>query len=366
MNMVNGAGVVYTVMVLGIVAAGISVAAVFWRFISTRREARVDHIRARMLQLMRDFLEDKVERRTVIKEMHQNRNIALQMLVGMATELPTPQRERLHVFFDHFRFEQQQAEVLRSRSWLKRTHAASELGLSGERTATPELTAALKDPTFDVRLAAAQSLAQMRVPESVIAITQALTEKPDWPTLRAAEILNLMGPSAIEPVLKFLGEQRREILQQKTAEPAVLIAVRVIGLLRAMGGLPIVRELLSHPDPELRLMSARSLGQLGDLKSGAPLAEALNDPVWEVRCIAAQALGRLADVTAIPALARCLGDPEWWVRFNAADALSQMDGPGVKALKAQFAGRTDGLAHDVSRQILQEHGIVSFEEVATP
>jgi HEAT repeat protein len=351
--------VAYATAALAIATFGLGGLAILMRVISAKREARIDRIRSHMLETLKRFLEGKTGQEDVLREMRKHRRVAIEMLIGVATELPTAERERLHVFFRQLEFNEREHAVLHGSSWLRRARAASELGLAGHRDSIPELVDALNDPKLDVRLAAAHSLAQIRAPEAVVQILHALTRESHWPVQRAAEILYEMGTVAVEPLLGFLNEHRK-------SAPPVLVAVRALGLLQAVGGVPLMVQFLKDIDPELRLMAARSLGQMGDTQAArAPLLHALNDPVWEVRCMAAQALGRLKDDHAVLALRDRLGDGAWWVRFNAAEALHQIGAPGIDAMRKTVDEESEGLAHDICCEVLQEHGAMRLAEAVS-
>ncbi len=343
--------IAYAALALTISAVGLSFSAVMMRLINSRREARTDQIRSHMLQVLKRFLEGKVGQEDAAREMRKNRKLAIEMLIGVATELPTAERERLHVFFRTLEFDEREEAVLFNRNWLRRARAASELGLAGHRDSIPELLAALDDPTLDVRLAAAHSLAQIKAPEAVVPILHSLTLHPHWPVQRAAEILYEMGPCAIDPLVTFLDSH-------KYAEPPVLVAVRALGMLKGVKGAALAVEFLRHPDSELRRTAACALGQIGDVAlARTPLIEALSDPVWEVRCMAAQALGRLGDVAAVRPLAHALGDAAWWVRFNAAESLYQLGEAGIQAMRQARLQQPEGLVRDICSEVLEEHGL---------
>jgi HEAT repeat protein len=70
------------------------------------------------------------------------------------------------------------------------------------------------------------------------------------------------------------------------------------------------------------------------------------------------ALGRLGATREIPLLLQGLSDSQWWVRHNAAEALHEIGEPGIKALKDSMEGHVDGYGRDVSREVLQQHGIL--------
>src|SRR4029077_17219773 len=119
----------------------------------------------------------------------------------------------------------------------------------------------------------------------------------------AADILVEFGDAGIEPLLAFLRAHDAD-----TDGPAAAGGVTVLGMCRATAGVPMLIEMLAHPEPELRVNAARALGLIGSPLAVGALCERTRDPVWQVRNAAAQALGRIGDANAIPSLAGRLVD----------------------------------------------------------
>lgn len=86
---------------------------------------------------------------------------------------------------------------------------------------------------------------------------------------------------------------------------------------------PSLLTTLRHGRPELRLLAARSLGQLGDARAVDPLVRALKDHDECVRQQIIQALAGFDDPGVVPALMRALNDPSPLVRATAAEMLAQ-------------------------------------------
>ncbi|HXG27379.1 MAG TPA: HEAT repeat domain-containing protein [Nevskiales bacterium] len=349
--------IAYAIIVLTMAVIVLAAFAVFNRHLSDLREARVQRLRRRMQRYLQDFLADQIEARAVVPELGTDTDIALSVLIDTASRLPRPARMKLRVFFDHFQFVQSEITALQSRRWALRVRAASRLGYMSHDLAVPALVLALNDEMLDVRLAAAHALAQLGAVHTVRAILGALALPAAWPLQRAAEILYEMGDELTSPLLEFLDQK-----DPQKPDAAMVVAVRVLGMLRASRAVPRLSGFLGSPDLELRLSSAKALGQMGDTQVVPALVAALEDPAWEVRSAAAQALGRLGGRGAIPALVKALADPAWWVRFNAAESLYQAGDEGRAGLKAAVGGHSDGFARDISRQVLEEHGAIPVQK----
>jgi hypothetical protein len=157
-----------------------------------------------------------------------------------------------------------------------------------------------------------------------------------------------MGPVAIGPLLEFLKGDA-------PPEAEACVAITVLGMHRHALAATAVADCLGHPSLEVRVCSAKALGRMNNKTVVPALCDALGDEAWEVRSAAAVALGLLQDARCVPFLGRRLADAAWWVRFNAAEALYRLDADGRAALEAAVAGASDRFAHDISRQVLEEH-----------
>jgi HEAT repeat protein len=346
------------VIILTLAVIVLSVFAVLSRYLSDLRERRIRQIRERMQGRLDEFLADSADAKAIIHELSRDPDIALGVLIGAASKLSCDARMPLRVLFEQFQFPQKATAGLRARRWATRVRAATQLGYMSHDDAIPELVKALEDDILDVRLAAAHALAQLGAVQAVRPILRSLALPAAWPLQRCAEILYGMGAKAIDPLLDFLKDQ-----DPQDQNPAVVAAVRVLGMLRARRAAPQVSDFLRSTNPELRLNSAKALGQMGDPQVVSALCTSLDDPVWEVRSAAAQALGHLGNPSAMPSLEKLLADSAWWARFNAAESLFQLGQPGQNVLKQAMAGHPDTFARDISRQILEEHGVIPMQEV---
>jgi HEAT repeat protein len=251
---------------------------------------------------------------------------------------------------------QKELTALADRSWAIRLQAATRLGYLGSQEPIESLVAALQDEMLDVRMAAAHSLARLQAAEAVVPILQELSLPARWPLRRVAECLAEMGAAAVAPLLIYLDSP-------DITDAGRAAAIRALGILKAEETGPVLLRHLGHADPEIRIQSAKALGELGAAEAVAALLSAMDDEVWEVRSAAAQALGRLGDIKVIPRLIKGLSDSAWWVRFNSADGLYRLGSKGVEALRSMF-GSEDQFACEISRQVLEEHGLFVAEQGA--
>ncbi|CAE6828988.1 HEAT repeat domain-containing protein [Paraburkholderia domus] len=200
-----------------------------------------------------------------------------------------------------------------------RTQAAEVLG-AWERADTVEaLCEALADSAEDVRDAAAQSLSNLKAPESGPLLAP-WTAHCDAFVRQAAlrGLRELRYEGALEPALAAL----------VASEDVVrLEAVSVLGWLkseRALGPLTAI----AARDPNAAVRRA-AIGALGIGVAAADetidvLLSALRDAAWQVREEAAATLGKLRVPGARNALVSALDDDYWQVRLQAVRALGKL------------------------------------------
>jgi len=317
----------------------------------TDRHARHDaEFHARAEPVVRSYLKGLGRFEDAVAMLRDNPSDALKLLVEISEELGTHGSERLHALFAAFPFVAQELAGLKSRNREVRLRSAQLLGYLGDEEAVPGLLEALQDESLAVRLEAARSLAWLGRKETVEPIVRALDVPGEMPQRRVAEVLVEFGPVIRDPLLA--------LLQDPSLPESVLnILVRVSGLRKITEAAPRLVELLQHSSVDVRLNSVRALVALGDHEAIPALVRLAADPAWEVRNGVMHALGDLRAADQVPLLAERLADRAWWVRLSAANALYKIGGEGLAALQAAAAYHADRFAHDISRQVLQEHGI---------
>jgi HEAT repeat protein len=236
---------------------------------------------------------------------------------------------------------------LSDRRWSRRVEGAEHLGWMMSRRPLPQLIALMKDPVPEVRIRAAKALGAIGGLEAVESLLGALRDTNRWSALRIADILSGLGQAAVEPLLREFAH---------LPPPARVPAIDILGRLRSHLAVPLLRALLTDPEPNARARAAHSLGLIGDPRVTDDLVTALQDEAWPVRAMAAKGLGLVPGTGGIAALQRALGDREWWVRSNAAEALRAKGPPGHQALISMLDG-TDAYAAQKAAWMLQEAGV---------
>ena len=205
------------------------------------------------------------------------------------------------------------------------------------------------------------ALGQMRCPESIPALAEALKDAGDQLTVDLIHGLGQVGtPRAAEAILERLARRPVQCMPQMLqsallscyrADPEALFArvldaddamrpilARVLADVAhpAMSGDPLA--LVADPVAEVRASAARLLAVIRPRYALLPLTRLAVDKEWFVRLRAVVALGVLGERGGIPALIRALCDTNRLVRLRAAASLVQFNGEEAQVL--QLATRT--------------------------
>jgi HEAT repeat protein len=249
--------------------------------------------------------------------------LAIDALVTWSARVPGERWRQLAIALEQHWW----ARIVRTNSgsarWWKRLECARFLSVAAMPRDAPRLVRLIHDPHPAVHVAAVASLERVENASLTLAALERLPRLP--PTVQAyyAAMLRRSRPVVIEHLQKRL---------LRTDDPALARLAEFAGRL----GEPALRErltaLASHPDPEVRVQSARALGSFPHRESVTALTQLVKDSAWPVRAQAARSLGMIADVTTLPLVRAALRDPIWWVRLRAALALVRFAGAGRKVL----------------------------------
>ncbi|HYO73925.1 MAG TPA: HEAT repeat domain-containing protein [Archangium sp.] len=147
-----------------------------------------------------------------------------------------------------------------------------------------------------------------------------------------------------------------------TAEEQCKAIVDLEGM-RAREALPVLLELVSSPDSDVRASVAFALGTLGACESVAPaLLSFLEDPEVMVRVDAIQSLEELRCAECVPHLMRLLSaDPDGLVRLQAAETLGVLkDRAALPSLTAALRDPDEGVRSYAAEALgqLGERGVM--------
>lgn len=228
-----------------------------------------------------------------------------------------------------------------SRQDWRRSKAVRELGQCGGDAARAVLLAATRDRSPGVRRGAREGLLCDRRPASVKAAIQAYLDDAREGVAFKRAFYSQLAATAADELRDLLGSGSLSPGEEK-------LALEAMGDARNADVLPMARERLTAPDPEIRATAARVVGKLGDQVSAPALERLLSDGEWYVRAAAAKAFASLVqEAGAQRLLAALLEDDVWWVRANAAHALAQHGEDGLDTLLAAIDGQ-DNYSRDAA------------------
>jgi HEAT repeat protein len=199
-----------------------------------------------------------------------------------------------------------------------RLSAAEALANLESEQAIPALLQALEHQDFEVRKRAVKALGGLRSEQAVPALLKGLKDQDSMVRRTAVEALGkLKSEQAVPALLKGLKDQNSQVR---------LSAVEALGRLRSEQAIPALLNALEEQDFQVRLSAAEALGNLKSEQAIPALLKALEHQThFEVRGKAAEALGKLKSKQAIPALLKALEAQDPMVVWEAARTLEDLN-----------------------------------------
>lgn len=186
---------------------------------------------------------------------------------------------------------------------------------------------------------------------AVVAILDSLRDRPaeSLPGLLIRVILEPAHAvsnrlAALEIFVRGLDPSAQGRLLELAADlddgPVLATVLRQLGARPKLASLPLLRNKLHAPAPEVRAAALDSIAELQDHDAAKFVLELLQDPETRVRQAAATAAGRLAISDSVEPLLLLATDPDPIVRRECINALHRLREPRV--LPFALAGLQDG------------------------
>jgi HEAT repeat protein len=209
------------------------------------------------------------------------------------------------------------------------------------KDAVPDLSKMLKDPSWRVRVKAANALFRIdrQQAKTVVPILcEGVKQGSSTERMQVIQLLGQIGPDAKDACLTLL-----EVLNDPDFNVRNTASFSIIQIGDA--AVPPLRDALGNKDATTRQLAAETLGRMGSRAKDAlaALKERLKDDDGLTRVRAAQALwfiDRQADV-AVPALGEAMKDKDLTVRRAASLALFQLQPRPKEALPIFTAAMKD-------------------------
>jgi HEAT repeat protein len=206
-----------------------------------------------------------------------------------------------------------------------RKKAVADLAaLDDPRTARPLARALKEDPVPEVRLAAAEAIAELRSPEAKGLLKLAASSDPDPRVRETAEQLLKKMPRRMKAAALPLKER-------KYSPPKGKITAKTI------------QAVLASPSGDARLWAVKRAAASKRMKGRTKVLKRrmTSDPSARVRVAAARGLAKALGKKALPALIKAAGDGNPFVRFEVARLLAEYDDAGALAVLQRLAASDD-------------------------
>ena len=268
---------------------------------------------AELLSAKKDLLDPQALLRVLDTIDKEQRTVVLRLVEEAATESVVPELSRRTA----------------SEDWLVRLYLARTLARFSNEAARDALTALLGDPHKNVRQAALEGLAGMRIPVDVAAVCGLLRDPDLTVQAKAIEtIAQLNDPRVVHHLLDIL---------QDDSEYVRRAAVEV---LNQVGNTDAIKDLLGalrDRDWWVRVRAADALGSIGGPKVVEAVLALVRDKDEFIRRCAIEILNTTraqgGEERTLNSLVGALDDEDWWVRERAIDALARIgDRRAVPAL----------------------------------
>lgn len=208
-------------------------------------------------------------------------------------------------------------QLLSSETFGDRISGLNQLRTCEPEVAFPLLKPLLKDKEARVRYAAVSMMDVVGVgfeTEALVLLRESLEDAEIDVKAAAADAIAGLKITEAYPDLEALYRSTSEWLLQFS----IIAAVGDLGDLRAFD---LIAEALQSPTELVRLSAISALGDLGDPRAIALLTPLLNDSDWQVRFRLAQALGRIGGTTVKPLLEQLSQDEQSTVADEAKHQL---------------------------------------------
>jgi hypothetical protein len=321
-------------------------------FIIIRRlvlEARQVRFQRLYKQIEKDVLEAisllKPDFSLEVARRHKGHSEVLtQVLLDFGDIIVGEGREQLRIIFDHA-IKDECLRRLASWRTAKRLQSVRLFIIFFDPAESAFLFRLLNDKPI-VKLAVINALARIPSPETLSHIFKAFEEDTGYAVQAYFNIMFSLGNRS-EPYVKAF-------LNKPLSAEKLGLLVELVGAIPLQTLYGDVIALAGHPDKEIRIRVARTLGKLLIPETVDTLVALSSDEAWEVKAQAVKSLGRMKNLKTLDVLGRSLFSPFWHVRYNAGYGLAEMGEEGLRRLKEVAAQDEDRYARDMSVMVLND------------
>jgi len=316
------------------------------RLVLERRQVRFDRLYE---QIEKDVLEAisllNIDFSLELARKHKaHSEVLTQVLLDFGDIIVGEGRDQLRVIFNHA-VKDLCLKRLASRSTAKRLQSVRLFIIFFDPAESAFLFRLLDDKPI-IKLAVINALSRIPSPETLNHIFKAFEEDTGFTVQAYFNIMFSLG-NRIEPLVK-------ESLTKPLPVGKLGLLVELIGAIPLRTLYEDVIVLAGHPDKEIRIRVARTLGKLLIPETVDTLVTLSSDEAWEVKAQAVKSLGKMRNLEALDILTRSLFSPFWYVRYHAGHGLAGMGEEGLRRLKEVAAQEDDKYARDMSVMVLND------------
>jgi HEAT repeat protein len=240
--------------------------------------------------------------------------------------------------------DQRALAMLDRRSTRLRLAAITAAGHLREVRAWPRLEALAREAAPAESFAAARALLRIDPRRALDSLSHSIPGRGDWPVARLASLFESLGPAVVTgPLITMLLRRPRPGLDRVVKLARFGQPEKISGIVRGWLG--------SSTDPDVLMAALACIENRADLPWALGAAQ---HPEWQVRMAAARSIGRVGGRAELPALLELLRDPVWWVRYHAAHGLVRLEGLEPHEIEAMREGARDSFAADMLGHALAE------------
>jgi HEAT repeat protein len=265
-----------------------------------------------------------------------------QVLINYAENVKGQAQENLRIVFETA-LKKNYLKNIRSMWVVKRLRAVRLFVLFATPEDSPLLIELMKDKPL-VRLAVIQALSRLPSYQNISYIFDAFVQDPIPQSRAYINIMHGLG----DKIESFVGEYITKALPVEKL--ALLIELAGSVPLRALYDKII--GFSNHPEKEIRIASARALGNFLMPEAQKDLVRLTKDDAWEVQAQAYKSLGKLKLSDSSEDLEKGLYSFNWHVRYNAGFGLAMLGISGIERLKAITKETKDRFASDMATMVL--------------
>jgi len=257
-------------------------------------------------------------------------------------------RERLNLLAKTTGIDHAVRRMLQEGNNAEKLLAIISLGHLGEKSDTTALKKLLAGDQPIACLHAARALLRID-PGTLDELMPIIVQRGDLPTAAIANLLKEAGPATVSPILA--GMLWQDFLQGAAPQHIVrLIALTVAAHPSIVH--PSLREFMDKTDDtEVLIACLKAMRDPADL---VKVRQLISHPNWQVRVHAASALGDMGEEKDLILLIKLLSDLQWWVRYRAAQAISRLPFVTTSHLEDLKKHLGDSFAIDMLSQVISE------------